>query len=130
MAADTRSHPLGTAIPTGCIQCRYFSCAVAQCRGMTRTWPNHPCGVAQEESSALWRQTRIIHDRSLVLTPGARVGPYEILSALRAGRMGEVCRARNTKLNRDVAIKVLPDPFATDTEWVARFTREAQTLAS
>ena len=61
---------------------------------------------------------------------GARLGPYEILSALGAGGMGEVYRARDTKLNRDVAIKVLPDIFATDPERLARFKREAQVLAA
>jgi serine/threonine protein kinase len=65
-----------------------------------------------------------------MLTPGARIGPYEIVSSLGAGGMGEVYRARDTKLNRVVAIKVLPDLFAGDGERLARFTREAQTLAS
>src|SRR6186713_1302536 len=64
------------------------------------------------------------------LSAGTRLGPYEILSSLGAGGMGEVYRARDTKLNRDVAIKVLPDLFVGDTERLARFTREAQTLAS
>ena len=64
------------------------------------------------------------------LTPGARLGPYEIVSAIGAGGMGEVFRARDTKLNRDVAIKVLPAAFADDPERLARFTREAQTLTS
>ena len=64
------------------------------------------------------------------LSAGTCLGPYEILSALGAGGMGEVYRARDTKLNRDVAIKVLPDLFASDAERLARFTREAQTLAS
>ena len=59
-----------------------------------------------------------------------RLGAYEIVSALGAGGMGEVFRARDTRLNRDVAIKVLPDSFASDAERLARFTREAQTLAS
>ena len=66
----------------------------------------------------------------MTLTLGTRLGPYEILSALGAGGMGEVYRARDTRLNRDVAIKVLPDLFASDAERLARFTREAQTLAS
>jgi serine/threonine protein kinase len=66
----------------------------------------------------------------LALTPGTRLGPYEIVSALGAGGMGEVFRARDTTLHRDVAIKVLPDSFASDPERLARFTREAQTLAS
>ncbi len=64
------------------------------------------------------------------LTAGTRLGPYEITGALGAGGMGEVFRARDTKLNRDVAIKVLPAAFADDPERLARFTREAQTLAS
>ena len=64
------------------------------------------------------------------LAPGTRLGSYEIVSALGAGGMGEVFRGRDTKLNRDVAIKILPDVFAHDSERVARFTREAQTLAS
>jgi Tol biopolymer transport system component len=61
---------------------------------------------------------------------GTRLGPYEIVSALGAGGMGEVYRARDTKLNRDVALKVLPDLVATDPERLARFHREAQVLAS
>jgi len=64
------------------------------------------------------------------LTPGARVGPYEILSLLGAGGMGEVYRARDTKLNRDVALKILPELFASDPDRLARFDREAQLLAS
>ena len=64
------------------------------------------------------------------LLPGTRVGPYEILSALGAGGMGEVYRARDTKLDRDVAIKILPEAFAADPERLARFQREARTLAS
>src|SRR3954451_7548824 len=64
------------------------------------------------------------------LSTGTRGGPYEILSALGAGGMGEVYRARDTTLNRDVAIKVLPDLFANDPERFARFTREAQTLGA
>ena len=76
------------------------------------------------------RPARILDGSRLALNPGARLGPYEILSSLGAGGMGEVYRARDTKLNRDVAIKVLPDSFASDAERLARFTREAQTLAS
>src|SRR4029453_14838983 len=61
---------------------------------------------------------------------GARLGPYEIVSAVGAGGMGEVYRARDTRLGRDVAIKVLPESFANDPERLARFEREAQLLAS
>ncbi len=64
------------------------------------------------------------------LTPGARIGPYEVLSAIGAGGMGEVYRARDTKLNRDVALKILPADVAADAERLARFKREAQVLAS
>ncbi len=61
---------------------------------------------------------------------GRRFGAYEVVSPLGSGGMGEVYRARDSKLNRDVAIKVLPDLFAHDTERIARFTREAQALAA
>jgi serine/threonine protein kinase/Tol biopolymer transport system component len=64
------------------------------------------------------------------LTAGTRLGPYEIVSSLGAGGMGEVYRARDPKLNRDVAIKILPALFASDPDRVARFTREAQALAA
>src|SRR4029079_7213759 len=64
------------------------------------------------------------------LTPGTRLGVYEIVGALGAGGMGEVYRARDTKLNRDVALKILPEAFAGDGDRLMRFTREAQVLAS
>ena len=66
----------------------------------------------------------------MALTLGARLGPYEILCPLGAGGMGEVYRARDTKLDRDVALKILPDAFVSDPERIARFQREAKTLAS
>ena len=66
----------------------------------------------------------------MTLTAGTRLGPYEIMSALGAGGMGEVYRARDTKLNRDVAIKVLLPAVANDPDRLARFSREAQVLAS
>jgi serine/threonine protein kinase len=64
------------------------------------------------------------------LTAGTRLGPYEVVSAIGAGGMGEVYRARDTKLNRDVALKILPPAFAADPDRLARFHREAQVLAS
>jgi eukaryotic-like serine/threonine-protein kinase len=64
------------------------------------------------------------------LVAGARLGPYEIVSALGAGGMGEVYRARDTKLRRDVAIKVLPEAVRLDPERLTRFEREARVLAS
>jgi eukaryotic-like serine/threonine-protein kinase len=66
----------------------------------------------------------------MLLTTGSRVGPYEITAAIGAGGMGEVHRARDPKLWRDVAIKVLPAAFARDAERMARFQREAKMLAS
>jgi Protein kinase domain len=61
---------------------------------------------------------------------GTRLGPYEVVAAIGAGGMGEVYRARDTKLNRDVALKILPEAFASDPDRLARFHREAQVLAS
>ena len=66
----------------------------------------------------------------MTLTAGTRLGPYEILASIGAGGMGEVYRARDTKLDRDVAIKVLPAALAQDPERLARFEREAKVLAS
>src|SRR5580698_6985975 len=66
----------------------------------------------------------------MALTTGTRLGPYEILAPIGAGGMGEVYKARDTKLDRDVAIKVLPPDFAQDPERLARFEREAKMLAS
>ena len=66
----------------------------------------------------------------MTLPAGSRLGPYEILAPLGAGGMGEVYRARDGKLGRDVAIKVLPEALAEDAERLARFQREAQVLAS
>ncbi len=64
------------------------------------------------------------------LSPGDRLGPYEVTALIGSGGMGEVFRARDTKLGRDVALKVLPDVFADDPERLARFQREARVLAS
>src|SRR5487761_717564 len=66
----------------------------------------------------------------MALTSSDRLGPYEILAAIGAGGMGEVYRARDSKLGRDVALKVLPEAFARDAERMARFQREAKSLAS
>ncbi len=66
----------------------------------------------------------------MTLASGSRLGPYEILAPLGAGGMGEVFRARDTKLNREVALKILPQSVAQDAERLARFEREAQLLAA
>src|SRR5271163_799523 len=66
----------------------------------------------------------------MMLAAGTKLGPYEILAPIGAGGMGEVYRARDTKLKRDVALKVLPEAFAQDPERMLRFQREAEVLAS
>lgn len=65
-----------------------------------------------------------------MMSAGTKLGPYEITAPLGAGGMGEVYRARDTKLGRQVALKLLPAAFSADAERMARFRREAQVLAS
>ena len=77
----------------------------------------------QNENSTIIRSAMLLAART-------RLGPYEILALLGAGGMGEVYRATDTRLNRDVAIKVLPEALARDAERMARFEREAKVLAS
>ena len=64
------------------------------------------------------------------LRPGTRIGPYEVISLVGAGGMGEVYRGREPRLQRDVALKILPEAFASDPDRLARFEREARTLAA
>src|SRR5450755_2602166 len=64
------------------------------------------------------------------LSPGTKLGPYEIVAPIGAGGMGEVYRAKDTKLGRDVAVKILPAALAQDPDRLARFEREAKVLAS
>src|SRR5580692_5642073 len=66
----------------------------------------------------------------MTIAAGTKLGSYEILSAIGAGGMGEVYQAHDTKLGRDVAIKVLPEAFAHDPDRLSRFQREAKTLAA
>src|SRR5512139_465238 len=66
----------------------------------------------------------------MALAQGTRLGVYEVTAPIGAGGMGEVYRARDTRLDRDVALKVLPAAFASDSDRVARFQREARTLAT
>jgi eukaryotic-like serine/threonine-protein kinase len=72
----------------------------------------------------------VLREGSALLSSGTKVGAYEVIGAIGAGGMGEVYRARDTRLGRDVALKVLPEAFARDAERLARFRREAQVLAS
>jgi len=71
-----------------------------------------------------------ILELQVAVSVGAVLGQYQITARLGVGGMGEVWRARDTKLKRDVAIKVLPDAFSRDVERVSRFQREAEVLAS
>jgi len=66
----------------------------------------------------------------MALSAGTRIGGCEVLGAIGAGGMGEVYRARDVNLGREVAVKILPEAFASDPERVARFEREARVLAS
>jgi serine/threonine protein kinase len=65
----------------------------------------------------------------MALSPGTRLGPYEIQSAIGAGGMGEVYKARDTRLDRTVAIKILPEALAADPQFRDRFDREARTIS-
>jgi len=76
------------------------------------------------------RQCKNVDPEPMPLVNGTHLGSYEIVAPLGKGGMGEVYRARDTKLGRDVALKLLPDLFAADPERLARFQREAQVLAS
>ena len=83
-----------------------------------------------EATSSSPRRKHRYNRATLALTSGSRLGVYEVTASIGEGGMGQVYRARDTKLNRDVALKVLPDSFAADPDRLARFRREAQTLAS
>jgi eukaryotic-like serine/threonine-protein kinase len=91
-------------------------CLTARCRRAILAWP-----LSVQYNS----RTRFV-----TLRPGTRLGSYEILSALGAGGMGEVYQGRDTRLDRTVAIKILPEAFAHDADRLARFQREARTLAA
>ena len=66
----------------------------------------------------------------MALTVGSRLGHYDVTALIGEGGMGQVYQATDTKLNRQVALKILHEAFATDPDWLARFQREAQVLAS
>ncbi len=66
----------------------------------------------------------------MALDAGTKIGPYEVIGLIGQGGMGEVWQARDTKLDRDVALKVLPEAFTSDPDRLARFEREAKVLAS
>ena len=66
----------------------------------------------------------------MALSEGTKIGPYEVIGLIGQGGMGEVWQGRDTKLDRDVALKVLPEAFTSDPDRLARFEREAKVLAS
>ena len=70
------------------------------------------------------------HPSPMDLSPGTRIGPYEVISLVGVGGMGEVYRGRDPRLQRDVALKILPAAFSSDPDRIARFEREARTLAA
>src|SRR5262245_55981768 len=105
---------------------RSRSRATEHCSAATRTHGSREHKVARRCGTVLHCLCYV----RLMLKPGSVVGSFEILSPLGAGGMGEVWRARDSKLHRDVAIKVLTDALASDPERLVRFQREAQTLAS
>ena len=86
-------------------------------------------GVA-ERPRHLFRRRKTIESPAVALSPGSRLGPYDIAACIGAGGMGEVYRATDGNLKRQVAIKVLPEDVAADAERLARFRREAEVLAS
>ena len=104
--------------------------------------PPHAAGGPVAHRARFLKRIAVTHERSrprdsnrytaslLALIPGTRLGIYEVTAQIGQGGMGHVYRARDTKLHRDVALKILPDAFASDPDRLARLTREAQTLAS
>ena len=90
----------------------------------------HPAGCRAARPPGDFGYVSELCDLAPTLTPGSRVGPYDVGPLRGAGGMGEVYRAHDTRLHREVALKVLPESFALDPERLARFKREAQVLAA
>src|SRR5882762_4641581 len=118
--------------------------SASRCTQSTTSPACSSCGPRRARSSATGSDSFVRKDKSyrqpsvsagiihatVALTSGTKLGPYEIVAPLGAGGMGEVYRARDSKLGREVALKLLPPLFTADADRVARFKREAQLLAS
>ena len=98
-----------------------------------RTWARMmetaSAGRVHQPDSATWAR-KTDPEQTYMLQPGTSLGPYAVTAKIGEGSMGEVWQARDTKLDRDVALKVLPEAFTADPDRLARFEREAKVLAS
>jgi serine/threonine protein kinase len=132
LSADERAAFLAAATGTNTALRREVEALLASDRsdtGFLDRLPAARASVVEDALVALHMRDDPAESRP-ILTAGVRIGVYEIVAPLGAGAMGEVYRARDTKLNRDVALKVLPERFALAPDRAARFTREAQLLAT
>jgi eukaryotic-like serine/threonine-protein kinase len=84
----------------------------------------------RSQVAEVWEDLMYPRSNPMTIAPGTRLGPYEIAAPLAAGGMGEVFRGRDTRLGRDVAIKILPQDFSRNEQFLARFEREAKTISS
>ena len=111
---------------------RYLREACATDQDLYREVESLLANSPADDPPRAWAAAAAVHliTHAIALEPGQRVGPYEIVSFLAAGGMGEVYRARDTRLKRDVALKILPELVAADHDRIARFEREAELLAS
>src|SRR5437879_6658446 len=91
---------------------------------MEKNWRHYTQFASETELRIIAAQ------KSMALNPGTKLGQYEIVGLIGVGGMGEVYQAHDTKLNRNVAIKTLPEEFSHDMDRVTRFQREAQVLAA